>query len=171
MVKVDAWPRPKWESARFRPHHDIVGRRSLPTASASSGLHKQVIHIYSRSQLILRLISESFVCLQHVSCLPCHSPLFPLRAALSFTQDFHTVWSFLSFLLSACVGLFTSTLTLTTMGSRELSQDFRRVKTPGEFGRLCDVKSGDIDDSICFSFPASSNNIKIDLQAIVLGKS
>lgn len=42
------------------------------------------------------------------------------------------------------------------------------MKRPGAFTHLCELKSGDIDDSICFSFPESSNNIKIDLQAIVL---
>lgn len=56
------------------------------------------------------------------------------------------------------------------MSAKELSKDLRDAKRAGAFIHLCEVKSGDIDDSICFSFPATSNNIKIDLQAIVLRK-
>lgn len=57
------------------------------------------------------------------------------------------------------------------MPSKDLQKDLRQVKSPGTYVHLCEVKSGDIDDSICFSFPATSMNIKIDLQAIVLRKS
>lgn len=54
------------------------------------------------------------------------------------------------------------------MSPKELSKHFRDVKRPGVFTHLCEVKSGDIDNSICFSFPATSSTAKIDLQAIVL---
>lgn len=53
------------------------------------------------------------------------------------------------------------------MPAKDLQKDLRQVKSSGLYEHLCEIRSGDIDDSICFSFPAAPKNTQIDLQAIV----
>ena len=54
------------------------------------------------------------------------------------------------------------------MPRKHFRQDMSRAATPGLFPHLSDIKEGDNDDSIAFTF--TSPTVSIDLQAIVSGK-
>lgn len=56
------------------------------------------------------------------------------------------------------------------MPIRDFQRDIVQAATPGRYSRLAEIKAGEIDGSIAFTFIDAPANVKIDFQAIVPGE-
>lgn len=56
------------------------------------------------------------------------------------------------------------------MPRKEFLRDLADAAVPGRFSSISDVRTGDYDGSISFTFAAPATGLIVDLQAIVSGK-
>lgn len=56
------------------------------------------------------------------------------------------------------------------MPRKKFLQDLADVAVPGRFSRISEIKTGDYDGSVSFTFAAPEAGLTLDLQAIVSGK-
>lgn len=56
------------------------------------------------------------------------------------------------------------------MPRKDFLGDLERARRPGCFPRVSDVRAGEEDGSICFTYTAGSGNpVRIDIQALISG--